>query len=115
MRFRDLFLVLGVPKIAVIPYIPLRSLRSLVGVADSQWAHLGFRVIPGSLSGSTSVYEDDGKTTAYLASLDRHTVVVWPPPCRTHYPPLIACTIHPSSPALSTPHRCVSGEGEGAG
>jgi hypothetical protein len=55
---------------SVIPYIPLRSLKSLVGVADKQWTSLGFRIIPASTTtraSNTSVYEDDGKTTAYLA------------------------------------------------
>ena len=52
---------------AVIPYLPLKSLPSLVGVAAQQYTYLGFRVLPGDIgTGSTYVYEDDGSSTAYL-------------------------------------------------
>jgi alpha-glucosidase (family GH31 glycosyl hydrolase) len=52
----------------VLPYIPLKSQSSLVGIGSRQYTHLGFRVVPGGASGSTTVYEDDGATTAYLTS-----------------------------------------------
>ena len=52
---------------ALIPYLPLKSLPTMVGVAQKQWDFLGFRILPGSGStASTAVYEDDGSTTAYL-------------------------------------------------
>jgi alpha-glucosidase (family GH31 glycosyl hydrolase) len=74
---------------AIIPYLPLKSLPSLVGVAVKQYHFLGFRVVPtasGSVAtsqhqaaaaaagesstaageSSTAVYEDNGATTAYL-------------------------------------------------
>jgi len=54
---------------AVVPYVPLRSMPSLTGVASQQNRFLGFRVIPGGVgSDATSglAYEDDGTTTAYL-------------------------------------------------
>ena len=54
---------------SVIPYLPLKSLRTLVGVASQQYEFLGFRLVPGQQSGnvsSTRVYEDDGNSTAYL-------------------------------------------------
>jgi hypothetical protein len=56
---------------AVIPFIPLRSLKSLVGVAVQQWGYLGFRITPcgGGAPCATAhgrAYEDDGSTTAYL-------------------------------------------------
>jgi hypothetical protein len=50
---------------AVLPYLPLRSLP-VTGLAIQQYSFLGFRVVPGGTSGSTPVYEDDGRTTAYL-------------------------------------------------
>ena len=52
---------------AVIPYLPLKSLRTLVGVATKQYEYLGFKLIPGgNSSSSTKVYEDDGNSTDYL-------------------------------------------------
>jgi hypothetical protein len=55
---------------AIVPYLPLKSLPSLVGVATKQWEFLGFRIIPtidaGPQQYSTKVYEDDGNSTAYL-------------------------------------------------
>ena len=51
---------------SVIPYVPLRSLASSIGNAAKQYTFLGFKVVPGGTSGSVSVYEDDGATTAYL-------------------------------------------------
>ena len=51
---------------SIIPYLPLKSLKSLVGVAVQQYNFLGFRVVPGAATASTRVYEDDGSTTAYL-------------------------------------------------
>ena len=52
---------------AIIPYLPLKSLPSLVGVAVKQYSFLGFRLVPGGPQNtSTAVYEDDGSTTAYL-------------------------------------------------
>lgn len=56
---------------AIIPYLPLKSLKSLVGVAVQQWEYLGFKITPcGGSAPCTSaqgrVYEDDGTTTAYL-------------------------------------------------
>ena len=48
-------------------YLPLKSLKTLVGVATKQWGFLGFRIVPGGGGKqSTAVYEDDGSTTAYL-------------------------------------------------
>ena len=52
---------------AVIPYLPLRSLPVL-GLASQQYSFLGFKIVPGAASGSVSVYEDDGVTTAYLTA-----------------------------------------------
>jgi len=52
---------------AVIPYFPLRSLPVL-GLASKQYTFLGFKIVPGAASGSTTVYEDDGVTTAYLTA-----------------------------------------------
>jgi hypothetical protein len=52
---------------SVIPYLPLKSLRTLVGVASKQYEYLGFKLIPGGNStSSTTVYEDDGNNTDYL-------------------------------------------------
>ncbi len=51
---------------AVIPYVPLRSLPTSVGNAEKQYTYLGFKIVPGLESNSGHVYEDDGKTTAYL-------------------------------------------------
>jgi hypothetical protein len=48
----------------VIPFLPLRHLP-VVGLASRSYSFLGFRIVPGSSSGSGSVYEDDGVTTAY--------------------------------------------------
>lgn len=51
----------------MVPYLPLKALPSLVGVAVKQYEFLGFRLIPGvNGSSSTAVYEDDGNSTAYL-------------------------------------------------
>jgi alpha-glucosidase (family GH31 glycosyl hydrolase) len=50
---------------AVIPFLPLRHLP-VVGLASKSYSFLGFRIAPGAESGSGSVYEDDGSTTAYL-------------------------------------------------
>ena len=53
---------------SIIPYLPLKSLPTMVGVAIKQYEFLGFRIIPGVAKGSstTAVYEDDGNSTAYL-------------------------------------------------
>jgi alpha-glucosidase (family GH31 glycosyl hydrolase) len=51
---------------AVVPYVPLRSLPSIVGVAGKQYTYLGWRIYPGALNGEGYAYEDDGETTAYL-------------------------------------------------
>jgi len=51
---------------AVIPYVPLRSMRTSVGNAMRQYTFLGFKIVPGLTKGDTSVYEDDGITTQYL-------------------------------------------------
>jgi hypothetical protein len=53
---------------SVIPYLPLESFPSLTGLAEKQYTFLGFRIVPGgtSASSSTAVYEDDGATTDYL-------------------------------------------------
>jgi len=52
---------------AVVPYLPLESFPTLVGVGRQQYSYLGFSITPGGgLTGSGSVYEDDGTTTAYL-------------------------------------------------
>lgn len=53
---------------SVLPYIPLKSQSSLVGLASNQYTFLGFKVVPGATSGSTAVYEDDGASTAYLSN-----------------------------------------------
>jgi alpha-glucosidase len=53
---------------SVIPYLPLESYSTLVGIARMQYNFLGFKIIPGASIGSTLVYEDDGATTAYLTS-----------------------------------------------
>jgi len=50
----------------VIPYVPLRSLRTYVGNAAKQYNILGFKIVPGQNTGSARVYEDDGATTQYL-------------------------------------------------
>ena len=52
---------------AVLPYVPLRSLP-VIGLASQQYSFLGFKIVPGASSGTVSVYEDDGVTTAYLTS-----------------------------------------------
>ena len=54
---------------AVIPYLPLESFASLVGLGVKQYSFLGFRVVPGAGGNaqSTAVYEDDGGNTDYLA------------------------------------------------
>lgn len=80
---------------SVIPYIPLRSIPSVVGNAAAQYTFLGFKVLfcrwsrphiscqpqcfpliqvvpnfsfgsASTFTGASSVYEDDGSTTAYL-------------------------------------------------
>ena len=60
---------------SVIPYLPLKSLHSLVGVATKQYEYLGFKLIPGHAldhegvprnHSHAAVYEDDGNSTAYL-------------------------------------------------
>jgi hypothetical protein len=51
---------------SVIPYVPIRSLPTVVGNAAKQYTFLGFKIVPGASSGSTNVYEDDGATTGYL-------------------------------------------------
>ena len=53
---------------AVIPYIPLESFPTLVGLARAQYTFLGFKIVPGGSAntGAVAVYEDDGTTTAYL-------------------------------------------------
>lgn len=55
---------------SIIPYLPLKSLPTMVGVAIKQYGFLGFRIIPGanSTTSTTAVYEDDGSSTAYLTS-----------------------------------------------
>lgn len=53
---------------SVIPYIPTRSLPTSVGNAGRQYTALGFRIVPGAVNGSVSVYEDDGATTVSLAA-----------------------------------------------
>jgi len=55
---------------SVIPYVPLRSIKSTVGNAARQYTFLGFKIIPGLNQGETSVYEDDGRTTGYLTTGD---------------------------------------------
>jgi len=47
---------------AVIPTVPVGG----VGLARKQYTTLRFSVYPGTNSGKTDVYEDDGATTAYL-------------------------------------------------
>jgi hypothetical protein len=54
---------------AVIPYVPLRSMKTSVGNAAKQYTFLGFKIVPGQSSGKTLVYEDDGSTTQYLTRL----------------------------------------------
>ena len=60
---------------SVIPYLPLKSLRTLVGVATKQYEYLGFKLIPGHAMDKegaprnhshVAVYEDDGNSTDYL-------------------------------------------------
>jgi hypothetical protein len=60
---------------SVIPYLPLKSLHSLVGVATKQYEYLGFKLIPGHAldhegvprnHSHAAVYEDDGNSTDYL-------------------------------------------------
>eukprot|EP01116_Phalansterium_solitarium_P007898 TRINITY_DN2091_c0_g1_i4.p1 TRINITY_DN2091_c0_g1~~TRINITY_DN2091_c0_g1_i4.p1 ORF type:complete len:820 (+),score=372.39 TRINITY_DN2091_c0_g1_i4:134-2593(+) len=52
---------------AVIPFVPLASFASLIGLAMQQYTFLGFKIVPGADSGETVLYEDDGATTGYLA------------------------------------------------
>ena len=41
-------------------------LDSVLGLAAQQYTTLGFSIFPGASSGSGTVYEDDGATTAYI-------------------------------------------------
>jgi hypothetical protein len=61
---------------SVVPYVPLRSMPSLTGVASQQNHFLGFRIMPTAITDSAvgMVYEDDGTTTAYLDGTHVKTV-----------------------------------------
>jgi hypothetical protein len=50
---------------AVIASIPIRA-GNVIATAQQQYTTLVFTVYPGAASGSTKVYEDDGKSMAYL-------------------------------------------------
>ena len=50
---------------AVVPSVPLVD-GATVGAAAAQYTALVFDIFPGATKGDTKVYEDDGKTTAYL-------------------------------------------------
>lgn len=50
---------------AIIPSRPVRT-GDTIGVAARQYGELIFSVYPGSTSGSTDVYEDDGESTRYV-------------------------------------------------
>ncbi|EDQ92185.1 uncharacterized protein MONBRDRAFT_5942 [Monosiga brevicollis MX1] len=50
---------------AVIPLRPFDT-TDTIGVAQRQYTALDFEIYPGTSSGSTMLYEDDGKTTNYL-------------------------------------------------
>jgi hypothetical protein len=50
---------------AIIPSIPVVPGNTL-GLAQQQYSNLVFTVHPGAVSGSTSVYEDDGYTMDYV-------------------------------------------------
>ena len=53
---------------AVVPYIPLRSMPTIIGLASRQYTFLGFRIYPGATGAvSGEAYEDDGATTGYLS------------------------------------------------
>jgi alpha-glucosidase (family GH31 glycosyl hydrolase) len=54
---------------AIIPIIPVTGRddrASTIGLARKQYTTLGLSVYPGTSSGQTLIYEDDGATTAYL-------------------------------------------------
>ena len=51
---------------AVVPYIPLKSMPSTIGLGSKQYTYLGFRIYPGAASGAGYAYEDDGATTGYM-------------------------------------------------
>ena len=51
---------------AIVPSIPVVPGNTL-GLAQQQYTNLVFTVHPGALSGSTSVYEDDGYTMDYVS------------------------------------------------
>ena len=50
---------------AVIPTVPL-PVGDTIGVAGRQYETLVLTIMPGSEAGETTIYEDDGSTTAYL-------------------------------------------------
>lgn len=52
---------------AVVPYIPIKSLPTSIGIAARQYTYLGWRIYPGAASGSGYAYEDDGHTVGYLS------------------------------------------------
>lgn len=50
---------------AILPTIPVRA-GHVIATAQQQYSSLVFTVYPGATSGSVSIYEDDGKSMAYL-------------------------------------------------
>lgn len=65
---------------AVVAYLPLRSLPSIIGLGGRQYTYLGFRVYPGAAAGVGYAYEDDGQTTGYMTGAFMNTTLAYTAP-----------------------------------
>lgn len=74
---------------AVLPTVPLR-MGDTIGVAGRQYDALVLTVMPGATTGTTSIYEDDGSTTAYVKGASATTTVSY---ARTQKDQVVTVTI----------------------
>jgi len=85
---------------AIVPFLPLKSLPTLVGQATKQYTYVGFKIVPGGKgTSSVALYEDDGNSTAYIGEKSH----VWTHCNATSSAAVTSVTIE-SVPAAAVPY-----------
>ena len=85
---------------AVLPTVPLR-MGDTIGVAGRQYDALVLTIMPGASQGTTTIYEDDGSTTAYVKGASAVTTVSY---ARTQKDQVITVTIATQGTYMELPH-----------